>query len=137
MNLKRDVANNFLYMPEANYAGAHVILELWGVKETCLSDDLFIENTLKTAALKSNATILHSHFHHFGEGFGITGVIVLAESHISIHTWPEINYAAVDIFMCGKCDPIVAAKHIVKCFECSHVQTTEILRGVVKKTFNK
>jgi len=43
--------------------------------------------------------------HNFGEGSGVTGVVLLAESHISIHTWPELKYAAVDIFMCGACDP--------------------------------
>ena len=54
---------------------------------------------------RPDATILHSHFHHFGPDGGVSGVVVLAESHISIHTWPERDFAAVDIFMCGACDP--------------------------------
>lgn len=124
--------NDFLHMPKIKYAGAHIILELWDVKENYLSNEEFIKNTLKNAALKSNATILHTHFHHFGDGFGITGVIVLAESHITIHTWPEINYAAVDVFMCGNCNPNFAVDYIIKCFEPLRTQTTQLFRGALQ-----
>ena len=58
--------------------------------------------------IKSNATLLRSEFHDFGEGYGVTGVSLLAESHMSIHTWPEHKYAAVDIYMCGETDPYQA-----------------------------
>ena len=68
-------------------------------------DPAAIDRALRDAAEAANATILHSHFHHFGPDGGVCGVVVLAESHISIHTWPERDFAAVDIFMCGACDP--------------------------------
>lgn len=60
------------------------------------------------AALAAGARILHSHFHTFGPGMGVTGVLLLAESHISIHTWPEVGFAAADIFMCGAARPALA-----------------------------
>ena len=64
-----------------------------------------IEALLKQAALAAGATIVYSHLHGFGVGQGVTGVVLLAESHISVHTWPELGYAALDIFMCGRADP--------------------------------
>ena len=89
------------------FAGTHVLLEIWDAHN--LNDPAMIEGVLRDGALAAGATILHSHIHVFqGEGAqtgGVTGVVLLAESHISIHTWPERGYAAIDIFMCGKCDP--------------------------------
>ena len=70
-----------------------------------LTDPELIDRALRDAAEAADATILHSHFHHFGPDGGVSGVLVLAESHISIHTWPERDFAAVDIFMCGACNP--------------------------------
>ena len=64
-----------------------------------------IEQLLRDAAKAAGAQVLHSHFHGFGDGLGVTGVVLLAESHISIHTWPEDGFAAADIFMCGATDP--------------------------------
>jgi len=80
------------------FLGAHYIADLYGCRG--LSDPVFIERSLSRSALAANATILQSRFHHFAPG-GVTGVLVLAESHISVHTWPEHDFAAVDIFMCG------------------------------------
>ena len=68
-------------------------------------DPELIDRALRDAAEAAGATILHSHFHHFSPDGGVSGVLVLAESHISIHTWPERDFAAIDIFMCGACDP--------------------------------
>jgi S-adenosylmethionine decarboxylase len=92
--------------------GRHVIADLHDVSAEVLGSIDFWKEILIDGAKKSGATVLSNHFHHFGEGYGITGVIVLAESHISIHTWPEKNYAAIDVFMCGTCDPEVAVDHI-------------------------
>ena len=85
------------------FAGTHLLLDLWGASN--LTDPELIDRALRDAAEAANATILHSHFHHFGPDGGVSGVLVLAESHISIHTWPERDFAAIDIFMCGACDP--------------------------------
>ena len=73
-----------------------------------------VEAMLRDAAEAAGATVLNVRLHHFGPGQGVTGVAILAESHISIHTWPEKDYAAVDIFMCGNCDPANAEKHIIE-----------------------
>jgi S-adenosylmethionine decarboxylase len=71
-----------------------------------------IDALLREGALAAGARILHSHFHSFGEAMGVTGVVLLAESHISIHTWPEYGFAAADIFMCGDAQPRLALEVI-------------------------
>ncbi len=85
------------------YAGMHLLVDLWGASN--LNDPAHIDAALREAAEAAGATILHGHFHHFSPNGGVSGVLVLAESHISIHTWPERDFAAIDIFMCGACDP--------------------------------
>lgn len=107
----------------------HIILECWDINSDILKDKLIIENIINESANQSRATILHNHFHHFGENFGVTGVLVLSESHISIHTWPENNYAAIDIFMCGKCDPIISMNYILKEFDCNNYNALRLDRG--------
>ena len=85
--------------------GKHLILELWSDRADLLCDHDKIRDICIAAAKKANATVITEHFHHFGEEYGVSGVVVLAESHISIHTWPEEGYCAIDVFMCGACDP--------------------------------
>ena len=111
------------------YAGAHLLVDLWGA--TNLADPEAIDRTLRCAALAAGATILHSHFHHFSPNGGVSGVIVLAESHISIHTWPERDFAAVDIFMCGACDPHLAIPVMQTLFQADRVEVDEQRRGRV------
>ena len=86
-------------------AGLHVLADMSGIAPGLLTDCTKIEQLLRDAAKAAGAQVLHSHFHGFGDGFGVTGVVLLAESHISIHTWPEDGFAAADIFMCGATDP--------------------------------
>ena len=83
-------------------AGVHLIIDLHGAER--LDDLEHIETTLRRCVEASRATLLHIHLHHFQPN-GVSGVAVLAESHISIHTWPDANYAALDVFMCGSADP--------------------------------
>lgn len=112
------------------YAGKHIILELYGVKDVKMLTDInILKSVLVTSAKMANATVLHEHFHHFGEGYGVTGTIILAESHITIHTWPERKYAAIDIFMCGKANPKLASDYIVKNFEPKTHSVQTIYRG--------
>ena len=85
--------------------GEHVIVDLYEIDPATLCDAGLLETALQEGAAKAGATILFSHFHQFGEGRGITGVVLLAESHLSIHTWPESGFAALDIFMCGAASP--------------------------------
>ena len=81
------------------YDGIHLIAELHGCAG--LDDPVRIERALRAAAEAAGATLLDCRVHHFGAGQGVTGVALLAESHITIHSWPEHGYAAIDIFLCG------------------------------------
>lgn len=83
--------------------GRHLICELYGASG--LDDVEYVTDVLTRAARACGATILGTRLHPFAENRGVTGVVLLAESHITIHTWPEHDYAAVDVFMCGDCDP--------------------------------
>tara|TARA_Y100001968_G_C19316888_1_gene697194 strand:+ start:171 stop:656 length:486 start_codon:yes stop_codon:yes gene_type:complete len=83
-----------------NMIGKHCILELYGCNKTKLNDEAFIRTTITSAAKYAGATLLNLITHHF-EPQGVTGLALLAESHISIHTWPENGYAAIDVFTCG------------------------------------
>ncbi len=89
-------------------AGVHLLADFHGVDAARLKDGAALETMLRSAAHGAGAHILYSHLHGFGEGAGVTGVVLLAESHISIHTWPEYGFAAVDIFMCGSAQPRLA-----------------------------
>ena len=80
--------------------GKHCILELYGCDSVRLNDEAFLRDTITTAAQRAGATLLHLITHAF-DPQGVTGLALLAESHISIHTWPESGYAAVDVFTCG------------------------------------
>ena len=80
--------------------GKHCILELYGCESFRLDDEAFLRDTITTAAKRAGATLLNLITHRF-EPQGVTGLALLAESHISIHTWPESGYAAVDVFTCG------------------------------------
>lgn len=112
------------------YAGDHTLVELWGAAN--LTDPDYIAASLRHAALAAGATILHEHFHHFGKDQGVSGVVILAESHISIHTWPERAYAAIDIFMCGNCDPQESCVVIEQKFVPSSMQVNNIRRGIIQ-----
>ena len=111
------------------FAGMHLLIDLWGA--TNLDDPAHIDIALRDAALIAGATILHSHFHHFTPNGGVSGVVVLAESHISIHTWPERNFAAVDIFMCGACDPHLSIPILKAAFAPERIDIDEQRRGRV------
>lgn len=120
------------YFVERNgvkFAGTHLLIELWGARN--LGDLAITDQALRDATAVAGATLLHVHLHHFGPNAGLSGVAVLAESHISIHTWPERGYAALDIFMCGACDPYKAIPILKRAFEPTTVQLSEQKRGVI------
>jgi S-adenosylmethionine decarboxylase len=98
-----------------------------GIEPLLLSDCAKIEQLLREAAAAAGAKVLHSHFHSFGPALGVTGVVLLAESHISIHTWPEHGFAAADVFMCGAAQPQLALEVIEEALqpECSEVRTVD------------
>ena len=107
-------------------AGTHLIIDLHGAKR--LNDIEHIEATLRRCVDAAKATLLHIHLHHF-QPSGVSGVAVLAESHISIHTWPEIGYAALDVFMCGSADPDACVPVLREAFSAKRVGVNELLRG--------
>ena len=118
----------FVTRDGVRYAGSHLIIDLWDAHR--LADLEHVDRVLRQAAVDTGATILHGHFHHFGEGCGVSGVLVLAESHVSIHTWPERGYAALDIFVCGGCDPYRALPALKAGFSPGRVQLAEHKRGL-------
>jgi S-adenosylmethionine decarboxylase len=108
-------------------AGTHLLADLGGIAADKLSDCDCIERLLRGAAQAAGARVLHSHFHGFGAGMGVTGVVLLAESHISIHTWPEAGFAAADIFMCGSAQPELALTIITAALQ-PHSHTLHTIR---------
>ena len=129
LGVEGDAKDYFVERDGMKFAGMHLLVDIWGA--TNLADPAHIDAALREAAIISGATILHSHFHHFTPNGGVSGVVVLAESHISIHTWPERNYAAVDIFMCGACDPHLAIPVLQGAFAPERMDVDEQRRGRV------
>ena len=110
-------------------AGIHVLADLNGIDAEKLSSCEALEKLLRAAAEAANAHVLHSHFHGFGDGQGVTGVVLLAESHISIHTWPECGFAAADIFMCGNAQPELALTIIEQALSPASSQINTVRRA--------
>ncbi len=112
------------------FAATHVLAEFWGSRH--LDDVDVIEDAIRAAAEAAGATVLHVYFHRFSSTGGVSGVAVLAESHISIHTWPEREFAAIDIFMCGACDPYKAVPVLRRAFAPTSMQISEHKRGLFR-----
>jgi S-adenosylmethionine decarboxylase len=107
-------------------AGVHLIVDLHGAEG--LDDIDLIEDTLRRCVDAAGATLLHIHLHHFQPN-GVSGVAVLAESHISIHTWPEAGFAALDVFMCGNANPDACIPVLRDAFLAKNIAVSELLRG--------
>lgn len=122
---KRDF---FVHKDGLTFAGTHLLIDLEGCENLDQIDA--IERALKDAALAGGATILNVDLHHFEPNGGVSGVVVLAESHITIHTWPENGFAALDIFMCGECDPYKSIPVLKRTFKPTSVHVTENRRGL-------
>lgn len=110
-------------------SGTHLLADMLGIAPEKLSDCASMEALLRDSALAAGAQILFSHFHSFGTGLGITGVVLLAESHISIHTWPECGFAAFDVFMCGQAQPQRALEIIRQALQPASCEIKTIQRG--------
>jgi S-adenosylmethionine decarboxylase len=106
----------------------HLIVEFYGAQN--LTGAAEMEQALRAASTAAGATVLASNLHDFGEGHGVTGVVLLAESHISVHTWPEYGYAAIDVFMCGDCEPSRSVTVLRDFFTPGREEITELRRGV-------
>jgi S-adenosylmethionine decarboxylase len=112
-----------------NALGRHLLLELFDCDLDAIGNLEAVKGALVEAAKRAQATIVDVVFHEFNP-FGISGVVVIAESHLSIHTWPEYRYAAVDIFSCGEVlQPDVAASYLVEQFGAERTSVVELARG--------
>ena len=119
--------DHFIRRNGLEFAGTHLLIDFWGAEG--LTDLALMENKFRECVEACGATLLHIHLHHFTPNGGISGVAVLAESHISVHTWPERGYAAFDIFMCGDARPEKALPILREAFRPSRVTVGEELRG--------
>jgi S-adenosylmethionine decarboxylase len=120
-----------------NALGTHLLVELRDCNPEILKSLEKVRNALVSAAKEAKATIVDISFHEFNP-FGISGVVVIAESHITIHTWPEYNYAAVDIFTCGDLiKPEEAASYLIQQFECKNPSIVEMKRGILSPNNEK
>jgi S-adenosylmethionine decarboxylase len=109
------------------FIGRHLILDLWEAR--ALDDEEAIERALRDSVAVAGATLLHLHLHRFEPNGGVSGAAVLAESHISIHTWPERGYAALDVFVCGDCDPEKTVPVLRRAFAPKYIVLSELRRG--------
>jgi S-adenosylmethionine decarboxylase len=117
----------FIERDGVRFAGQHLIIDLFGARR--LDDLKYIESTLKRCVEVAGATLLHIHLHHFTPNGGVSGVAVLSESHISIHSWPEADYAALDVFMCGETKPHLCVDVLREAFGARKVVVKEHKRG--------
>ena len=108
------------------FAGTHLIIEV--VDGSGLDDEARIQQAFRDCVDECGATLLHIHTHKFSPQ-GVSGVAVLAESHISVHTWPEIGYGAFDVFMCGDAEPWRAVDVLKRAFATETVHVKELRRG--------
>ena len=116
-------------MVEMRTEGRHMVVEVSGCNPDVLNDLDRVKEILRESALQANAEILELAFHHFTPQ-GVSGVVVISESHLSIHTWPEYGYAALDVYTCGeKTDPWRAMEYAAEQFGATTIVKTEIARG--------
>lgn len=108
--------------------GRHIILELYECNRTKLNDIDFLRKALQSAAKAMGATVLSANFHPFAP-VGISGVVLIKESHLTIHTWPEHDYAAIDIFTCGEMDMQLGVDYLIKHLDASNSSCKVLKRG--------
>ena len=110
--------------------GTHIVCELSGCNAVLLTDVDAVAKMMEQAALEANATPITKAFHRF-QPQGVSGVVVIQESHLSIHTWPETGYAAMDFYTCGDhTDPWAACEYAAKILRATSMRTTEVKRGI-------
>ncbi len=113
------------------HLGQHVLAEFFECDPNVLNSITKVEKYMIDAALECGATIVQKCFHMFNP-YGVSGVVIISESHLAIHTWPELGYAAVDLFTCGSsCDPMVAYEFLKKKFNSRVANYTELKRGII------
>ena len=124
-----DRKDYFITRNGVTFAGSHLHIDLWDAQD--LDDEAKIEQAMKDSVKAAGATLLHIHLHKFSPNGGVSGVAVLSESHISVHTWPEKGFAAFDVFMCGAAQPSKAIAVLEAAFKPKRVVVGEHKRGIV------
>lgn len=109
------------------YAGKHLLIDFYRCERHGTQEE--IEQVMKASCIATGATILYSYLHPFTGG-GVSGAIILAESHESIHTWPEENFVSLDIFVCGECDPHLAVPILQDWFKPARTTLNMKMRGI-------
>ncbi|KUK84151.1 MAG: S-adenosylmethionine decarboxylase proenzyme [Pelotomaculum thermopropionicum] len=118
-----------------NHLGRHVLAEICGCDFNILNNIKKVEEIMVDAALEAGAEVRECVFHKFSPQ-GVSGVVVISESHLAIHTWPELGYAAVDVFTCGdSVNPWDACNYLTDHFYAKHITAKEIKRGMVSENF--
>ncbi|MDD3436497.1 MAG: adenosylmethionine decarboxylase [Candidatus Gastranaerophilales bacterium] len=113
------------------HLGQHVLAEFFECDPNILNNVSMVEKSMIEAALECGATVVQKCFHMFNP-YGVSGVVIIAESHLAIHTWPELGYAAVDLFTCGdKCDPKISYEYLKKKFNSKNASFQELKRGII------
>lgn len=118
-------------MADSIAPGQHLLIDFWG---SLTLDEAEIDTAMRDAAAACGATVLKVCLHGFGDGAGITGVAILAESHISIHTWPERDYVALDVFVCGGCRADAALEVLKNAFAPRRCAVHSVSRGEIVPT---
>ncbi|MBU5677532.1 adenosylmethionine decarboxylase [Alkaliphilus sp. MSJ-5] len=111
--------------------GTHILAEFYNCNLDTLNDHKLIEKYMVEAAKTANATVVTSNFHMFNP-WGVSGVVVIQESHLTIHTWPEYGYASIDVFTCGgDVDPWLAFEYLKDKLDAEQTDTDEVPRGII------
>ena len=117
-----------------NTLGRHILAEIYGCDSEILNNKISIEKIMVESALKAGAEVREVTFHKFSPQ-GVSGVVIISESHLTIHTWPELGYAAVDIFTCGdKINPWDACNYMTELFKAKNMTATEVKRGIFEQS---
>jgi len=127
---KRNFADILISKFMSNALGNHILVEFMNCDPHIMNDVAGIERDMVGAAQKAGATVINSTFHHFSP-YGVSGVVVIQESHLAIHTWPEYGYAAVDLFTCGEMNAWISFDHLKECFKAKSYSAIEMKRGSV------
>jgi S-adenosylmethionine decarboxylase len=127
--------DHFIVRDGIEFAGSHLLLDLYGARH--LDSIERIEQAMRDCVTECGATLLHIHLHHFSPSGGVSGVAVLSESHISVHTWPERDYAAFDVFMCGDAKPENSIAVLKRAFSPQRLAVSEELRGRSDRAHSK
>lgn len=139
---KGSAGSNIIFVEEGEIAkmkplGRHILAEIYGCDFETLNDVAKVEEIMVNAALEAGAEVRECVFHKFSPQ-GVSGVVVISESHLTIHTWPELGYAAVDVFTCGeRVDPWDAFNYLTNRFNAKHIEAQETVRGILPSSLAK